>query len=149
MYWNGETTLKFGKHRGKLTKEAPAEYLIFLFENNCCPPGLAHYIGRNIDFIRDRAKKEAREEQIRKQMKPGKLVKTADDEYAIYYLTDVTEDRKAPIYILSDDGKISDKKRMESVDGLKLAGYITGIPGTNNFSVPGNPSDGDSEALIP
>jgi len=47
-----DTRLTFGKYNGKKICEVPAEYLLFIFENNHCPAKLAFYINRNLDELK-------------------------------------------------------------------------------------------------
>lgn len=47
--------LTFGKYKDIKIKDIPAEYLLFIFENNYCPANIAFYINRNLDSIKQKA----------------------------------------------------------------------------------------------
>jgi len=52
---NADTILTFGKYKNKKICQVPPEYLLFIFENNCCPANIAFYINHNLDDIKKKA----------------------------------------------------------------------------------------------
>lgn len=59
---NDQTVMWYGAHKGTRVGKLPADYLIWLFDNNKCPPNLRAYIKANMDVlqIQVRRKKEDR-----------------------------------------------------------------------------------------
>lgn len=51
--------MPYGKHKGKAMFDVPAEYLLWLYDNNKCSEGVAQYIEKNKDEIKERANAEA------------------------------------------------------------------------------------------
>lgn len=47
-----KTPMPFGKHKGIAMANVPADYLIWIFENNKCSPQIANYIRNNLDILR-------------------------------------------------------------------------------------------------
>lgn len=46
------STMPYGKYKGVKIANIPADYLIWIFENNKCTPEVAKYIGENIDVLK-------------------------------------------------------------------------------------------------
>jgi len=44
--------MPFGKYRGEKMANVPADYLIWIFENNKCTPDVAKYIAENLSVIK-------------------------------------------------------------------------------------------------
>lgn len=44
--------MPFGKYRGEKMANVPADYLIWIFENNKCTPAVAKYIAENLSVIK-------------------------------------------------------------------------------------------------
>lgn len=44
--------LNFGKHQGKRLIDVPADYLIWIYENNKCPGYIRKYIEDNMDALK-------------------------------------------------------------------------------------------------
>jgi len=59
-----ETPMPWGKYKGTAMANVPADYLIWLYENNKAHGKLLYYIHRNMDVLRADA---AREKQQAKQ----------------------------------------------------------------------------------
>jgi len=56
------STIWFGKHKGKKLENVPADYLIWLFDNNKCPNSLRQYIIENRDVL-DKEASEAKQQR--------------------------------------------------------------------------------------
>lgn len=55
-----ESIMPFGKHKGKKMADVPADYLLWLYENDKCRGEVKAYIEDNLQVIKDeirRAKK--------------------------------------------------------------------------------------------
>jgi hypothetical protein len=50
--YTDQTKIPFGKHEGEKLANIPAEYLIWLFENNRTNPPLTVYVRENLDNLR-------------------------------------------------------------------------------------------------
>lgn len=46
------SVMPYGKYKGVKIANIPADYLIWIFENNKCTPEVAKYIGENIDVLK-------------------------------------------------------------------------------------------------
>ncbi len=44
--------MPFGKYRGEKMANVPADYLLWIFENNKCTPEVAKYIAENLSVIK-------------------------------------------------------------------------------------------------
>ena len=51
------SSMPFGKYKMQKMANIPADYLIWLFDNNKCTPEVAKYINENIDVLRNECKK--------------------------------------------------------------------------------------------
>lgn len=60
-----KSIMTFGVHKGKTLANVPANYLLWLYENNKCYGELKAYIKDNLDVL----KTELRREHIRKESK--------------------------------------------------------------------------------
>lgn len=52
-----ESPMPYGKYKGIAMANVPADYLLFLYENNKCSFPVRQYINKNIDVIKMEAKK--------------------------------------------------------------------------------------------
>ena len=43
--------MPFGKHKGQKMANVPADYLLWIFENNKCTQEVANYIKENMDTL--------------------------------------------------------------------------------------------------
>ena len=55
-----ESIMPWGKHQGKQMADVPAEYLIWLYDNQKCSGKVKIYIVQNLDVIRNQAKANER-----------------------------------------------------------------------------------------
>ena len=55
---NNLSVMLFGIHQGKIITSVPADYLVYLYENNKCFGALKNYIINNMDSIKKRAEDE-------------------------------------------------------------------------------------------
>ncbi len=46
------TIINFGKHKGQKLANVPANYLLWLYDNNKCDGSLRAYIRENLDILR-------------------------------------------------------------------------------------------------
>ena len=53
-----EHVLDFGRHKGKALKDAPAQYLLYLFSRDICYGALKDWIRYNEEALKEREKKE-------------------------------------------------------------------------------------------
>ena len=53
---NDNSLMTFGKHWGKKLADVPADYLLWLYENNKCYGELKEYITDNLDVIKSEIK---------------------------------------------------------------------------------------------
>ena len=53
-----ESIITFGKHEGKRLIDVPADYLIWIYENNKCPGYFRKYIEENMDVLKSQAKQK-------------------------------------------------------------------------------------------
>ena len=44
--------MPYGKHKGTAMANVPADYLLWLFENNKCTPSIQEYVKDNLDVLR-------------------------------------------------------------------------------------------------
>lgn len=44
--------MPYGKHKGTAMANVPAQYLMWLYDNNKCTPDVREYIADNIDVLR-------------------------------------------------------------------------------------------------
>ena len=42
-----------GKHKGKKMEDIPADYLLWIYENNACSKEVSFYIHENLDTIKE------------------------------------------------------------------------------------------------
>ena len=56
-----ETPMPWGKYKGTALANVPADYLIWLYDNNKAYGKLAYYIHRNLDVLRADAAREKAE----------------------------------------------------------------------------------------
>lgn len=49
--------MPFGKYKGKQMQDVPADYLIWLHENNKCTPQVKKYIEDNLDVLETEIKR--------------------------------------------------------------------------------------------
>jgi len=47
-----QSPMPFGKHNGTAMANVPADYLLWLYENNKCTPDVREYITDNLDALR-------------------------------------------------------------------------------------------------
>lgn len=47
--------MPFGKHKGKMLSQVPADYLLWLHDNGCSDPKLKAYIVENLDSLNQEA----------------------------------------------------------------------------------------------
>jgi uncharacterized protein (DUF3820 family) len=47
-----ESTMPFGKYKGQKMANVPADYLIWLYENNKCSNDVREYIEDNLEVLR-------------------------------------------------------------------------------------------------
>lgn len=52
MKMTDNSLMPYGKHKGQKMANVPPDYLIWLFENNKCTPGVAKYIAENLDVLK-------------------------------------------------------------------------------------------------
>lgn len=55
-----DSPMPFGQHKGDPIISVPAQYLLWLFENNKCSPAVALYVSANMDVLRSQAKQTNR-----------------------------------------------------------------------------------------
>ncbi len=48
-----ETPMPYGKYKGKQMADVPADYLLWLYENNKCTGGIRAYIIENLEVIKN------------------------------------------------------------------------------------------------
>ena len=49
---NDESLMPFGKHKGEKMADVPANYLLWIYENNKCSGAVKSYIEENLDVIK-------------------------------------------------------------------------------------------------
>jgi uncharacterized protein (DUF3820 family) len=52
MKLNDDSPMPFGKHKGEKMANVPAEYLLWLYENNNCTYEVKKYIDQNMDVLK-------------------------------------------------------------------------------------------------
>ena len=53
-----EDLMPFGKHKGEKMANVPADYLMWLYDNNKCYGNVKKYIEDNLDVLKDEIKKQ-------------------------------------------------------------------------------------------
>lgn len=56
MQLTDESKMPYGAHAGKNMEDVPAEYLIWLYDNNKCNGAVKEYIEDNLDVLRHEIK---------------------------------------------------------------------------------------------
>lgn len=49
---NDESIMPFGLFKGEKMANVPADYLLWIFDNNKCTPDVAKYIADNLDVLK-------------------------------------------------------------------------------------------------
>ena len=52
LQFTDKSIMPFGMHKGKQMADVPAEYLLFLYENNKCYGDVKNYIKENLEVIK-------------------------------------------------------------------------------------------------
>jgi len=80
------TTMPFGKYAGCAMNQVPAEYLLYLYDNDLKEGPVREYITRNLGAVRERAAREKRTLKITFGQYKGWAVGDVPADYLVYLL---------------------------------------------------------------
>ena len=52
--------MPFGKHKGKDLEDVPADYLLYIYDNNMCSEPIREYIEDNLDVLKHELKQKGK-----------------------------------------------------------------------------------------